>query len=68
MDDKVAQAIRTFRQIRQMFEPRNVVLNIDEFSEMEIRPKIGVSCLRLNYTASNHAIATHRCHLVRVFL
>ncbi len=26
--------IRTFRRIRQMFEPRNVVLNIVEFSEM----------------------------------
>jgi len=36
-----------FRQIRQMFEPRNVVLNIDEFAEMEIRPKIGMSCRRL---------------------
>jgi hypothetical protein len=24
-----------------------VVLNIDEFSEMEIRPKLGVSCRRL---------------------
>ncbi len=30
-----------------MFEPRNVVLNIDEFSEMEIRPNLGVSCRRL---------------------
>ena len=36
-----------FGQIRQMFEPRNVVLNIDEFAQMEIRPKIGASCLRL---------------------
>jgi hypothetical protein len=31
-----------------MFEPRMVVLKIDEFSEMEIRPKIGVSCRRLD--------------------
>jgi hypothetical protein len=36
-----------FRRIRQMFEPHFVVLKIDEFSEMEIRPKIGVSCRRL---------------------
>jgi hypothetical protein len=33
-----------------MFEPRTVVLKIDEFSEMEIRPKIGVSCRRLHQT------------------
>jgi hypothetical protein len=29
-----------------MFEPRNVVLNLDEFSEMEIRPNLGASCRR----------------------
>ncbi len=29
-----------FRRIRQMFEPRNVVLNLEEFSEMEISSKI----------------------------
>jgi hypothetical protein len=34
-------------KIRQMFEPRDVVLNIDEFAEMEIRPKMEMSCRRL---------------------
>ncbi len=38
-----------FRRIRQMVKPRNVVLNIVEFSEMEIRPKLGVSCRRLGW-------------------
>ncbi len=49
-----------FRPIRPIFEPRNVVLNIDEFSEMEIRPKIGVSCrpdgwfrTKINYNQSS---------------
>jgi hypothetical protein len=28
-------------------EPHFVVLNLDEFSEMEIRPNLGVSCRRL---------------------
>ena len=50
MDDNVAQAIRTFRIISQTFEPRNVVLNLDELSEMEIRPNVGASCRRLVYT------------------
>ncbi len=37
-----------FRRIRQFLEPPSVVQTFDEFSEMEIRPKIGVSCRRLN--------------------
>jgi hypothetical protein len=36
-----------FRQIRQYLEPQFVVQTFDEFSEMDIRPKLGVSCRRL---------------------
>jgi hypothetical protein len=36
-----------FRRIRQYLEPHFVVQTFDEFSEMEIRPKLGVSCRRL---------------------
>ncbi len=38
-----------FRRIRQYLEPHFVVQTFDKFSEMEIRPKLGVSCLRLRY-------------------
>jgi hypothetical protein len=59
--------MRTFRRIRQMFEPRIVVLSIDEFSEMEIRPTLGVSCRRLIYKDTNTRddMTTMRCFLCR---
>jgi hypothetical protein len=38
-----------FRQIRRYLEPHFVVQTFDEFAEMEIRPKIGVSCRSLLY-------------------
>jgi hypothetical protein len=36
-----------FRTIRQIFQPGFVIGTFDELFEMEIRPKIGVSCRRL---------------------
>jgi hypothetical protein len=36
-----------FWRIRQYLEPQFVVQTFDEFSKMEIRPNLGVSCRRL---------------------
>jgi hypothetical protein len=47
-----------------MFEPRNVVLNIDGFAEMEIRPKMGMSCLRLIYNGFFYMV----CRRTEIYL
>jgi len=45
-----------FRRIRQYLEQHFVVQTFDEFSEMEIRPNLGVSCRRLRYTRPNEDV------------
>jgi hypothetical protein len=53
-----------FRKIRRYLEPHLVVQTFDEFSEMEIRPKLGMSCRRLVWRAK---IARFRGPLLEEF-